>query len=53
MEDEGLLAPGGLGDLRQPVREAVAGVVVRPGDVRVADPLLVPADPPTKPATPG
>lgn len=42
MEDEGLLGPGGLGEVGHPVREGVAGVVVGAGDVAVAAPLLVP-----------
>ena len=46
LEAKGFLPTGCLANLRQPVREAVAGVVVRPGDVRVADPLLGPAHTP-------
>lgn len=43
VEDEGFLALGGLGQLRQPLPEAVAGVMMRAGDVRVVDPLFVPS----------
>ena len=49
LEDDGFLAPGGLGDLRQLVREAVASVVVQPGNLRITDPLLFPTETPKHP----
>ena len=42
VEDEGVLAAGGPRELRQPRREAAAGEVVRPRDVRLVAPLLIP-----------
>lgn len=42
MEDDGVLVAGGTRELRQPRREAAAGEVVRPPDVRLVAPLLVP-----------
>ena len=45
MEDEGVLAANGPHQLRHPRREAAAGVVVRPRDVRLVAPLIVPSVP--------
>lgn len=45
VEDDGVLVAGGTRELRQPRREAAAGEVVRPPDVRLVAPLLVPAIP--------
>jgi hypothetical protein len=44
VEDEGVLAADGPRDLRHPRREAAAGEVVRPRDVRLVAPLLIPSD---------
>jgi hypothetical protein len=44
VEDEGVLAAGGLHELRQARREAAAGEVVRPRDVSLVAPLLIPSD---------
>jgi hypothetical protein len=43
VEDEGVLAAGGPRQLRHPRREAAAGEVVRPRDVRLVAPLIVPS----------
>lgn len=46
VEDEGVLAASGPHELRQPRREASAGEVVRPRDVRLVAPLLIPSNDP-------
>jgi len=43
VEDEGVLAAGGPRQLRHPRREAAAGEVVRPLDVRLVAPLIIPS----------